>query len=291
MGSETVNRGGPHKWLRALGACALLAPGQSAGAQWIESPGEGWADLSMSRHDTRERFDFEGARKPFFAGGHSVTTSFHLTAVLGLFDGLDAWVELPVHRLEFTDDGGAVQRTALGDPRVFLRVSPSTFRESDVPVSLRGGVKLAGGEFPVNPEIIPLGEGQRDWELIVEVGHSMRPRSMYVSGWLGYRWREANNDIDIDFGDEVFFLAAFGGSFGRLGYKLAVDGIAGLTPELQGVRVENARRGLYRLLPSLFWRTGYGHAQVGTRLPFFGKNLPAGPSLTVGYLMAWPLGR
>ena len=154
----------------------------------------------------------------------------------------------------------------------------------------------------MNPEIIPLGEGQRDWELIVEVGHSMRPRSMYVSGWLGYRWREANNDIDIDFGDEVFFLAAFGGSFGRLGYKLAVDGIAGLTPELQGVRVENARRGLYRLLPSLFWRTGYGHAQVGTRLPFFRQEparrtvidgrVPHGVAVgTLAWCAAFPFGR
>ena len=290
MRGETVTRAARHNWLGALGACMLLALGAPAGAQWVELPGEGWAELAVSRQDTRERFDFDGARKPFFAEGHAITTSFHLTAVVGLFSGLDASVEIPFHRLDFTDEGGDLGRSALGDPRVFLRVSPPLFRDSDLQVALRGGVKLAGGDFPVSPEIIPLGEGQRDWEVIVEVGRSLGPGSMHVSGWLGYRWREANEERELDFGDEILFLAAVGGSFGRLEYKLGVDGIGGLTPELQGIRVESARRRLVRLLPSLFWRTGLGLVQVGTRLPFAGKNLPAGASFTLGYRMAWPSG-
>ena len=69
---------------------------------------------------------------------------------------------------------GGVHRSekGIGDANVWLRVAPVKYLGIDFPCALRGGVKLPIGSAPIDAEIIPLSEGQTDWEMLEEVGHS-----------------------------------------------------------------------------------------------------------------------
>ncbi|TVR56609.1 MAG: hypothetical protein EA421_02950 [Gemmatimonadales bacterium] len=254
-----------------------------AGAQWTEPPREGWASLSVYHQDTREVFGVEGDRTIFPGRGRSVVTAAYLTLASGLADGVDAWIQLPAQRLRFDDVTGDETRSGIGDIRVYLRARPLEMAGSPIPVALRVGVKLPVGDFDVGSGLIPLGDGQRDWEVIVEGGHSFHPHPLYAMGWVGYRWREALEPGRTEFGNERFFHAALGGEAGRLGFRLAADGWFGGTPLLNALRARGAEREILRLAPSLLVGWGPGQVEVGARRPFRGRNLPAGTDLVLGY--------
>lgn len=264
-----------------------LASAPPAAAQWVNAPGEGWVEVSVIHHDTDEEYRSTGEVEPFFADGHMIATSAYVNATLGILPGLDAWVQAPVHRFQFDDAGGERTKTGLGDVRGWLRIGPGALGVSNplpVAVALRGGVKLPGSDFPVDAEVIPLTEGQRDWEVMLEVGRSLHPLPLYVKGWMGRRWRERNAAILWDPGDETFAFLAAGGEAGRISWELAAEGLWGDPPVKEGIRLESEQRKMIQLLPKVGVGTGLGSAsfQVGARVPLDGRNLPAGPSLRVG---------
>lgn len=276
--------------MRALLVTLLLSTSAVPSyGQWTEAPGTGWFQANLYHHDTRRVFDAEGNAERIFADGHAVTTSLYLSAAVGVVRGVDVWAQLPLHRLVFDDAAGRRLRTGLGDPRVYLRAGPSLFGwHGPVPIALRAGVKLPGGDFPVDAEVVPLGEGQRDWELLLEAGHAFGKRPLYVMGWLGYRWREANRTAARAPGDERFAFAATGGRLmGNFAWKLAMEGWLGRTPRFQGVAVPSARRAMLHVTPHLGWRLGPGVLETGTRLPLAGRNVPAGPAFSIGYFFTW----
>lgn len=268
---------------------ALGASPAGSCAQWVEPPGEGWVQVALYHHDTHTVFGSEGNTERIFASGHSVATSLYTTAAVGLVPGLDTWVQVPVHRLVFEDAAGRHERTGLGDPRMYLRLGPEVVRRSSpLAVAVRAGVKWPGGDFPVDAEVIPLGEGQRDWEVMIEGGHAFRHRPLYVKGWVGHRWRETNEETARDPGDEWFaYVAAGGRFFERLTWKLAVEGWTSRTPKIQGISVPSAQREMLQVLPRIGWPFGGGRAEVGARIPLAGRNLPAGPALVLGYFVDW----
>lgn len=57
------------------------------------------------------------------------------------------------------------------------------------------GPRNPGAARDVPLHASPLTEGQRDWELIVEAGHSFHPAPVYAQAWAGHRWRKENTDI------------------------------------------------------------------------------------------------
>lgn len=279
---------------RSTLSCALLIASvwltaQSSVAQWIEKPGTGWIQAAMYRHETSSVFDENGARNEIFNDGHAETTSLFVTAAGGLFQGVDTWVQLPFHHLIFEDNLDRRVRTGVGDPRVYLRVGPEVFGLRAIPVAVRGGLKFVGGDFPVDAEIIPLGEGQRDWELMVEAGYSLHPVPVYMMGWIGYRWRETNEEADWKPGDEAFAYLAAGGTFMRLQWKLALEGWRGTSPVIQGFSIPSARRKMLQIFPTLGWPIGPGAIELGVRFPLAGRNLPTGPALFFGYFTRWSL--
>lgn len=269
-----------------LGLLVVPATGE---AQWVEEPGDGWTALAVYHQDTREFFDLSGDRRDLFAEGHAVTTSTFLTTALGLVRGVDAWLQLSFNRLSFDDLAGDRTSTGFGDTRVWLRVAPLTYVGSDFPLAVRGGVKLPVGDFDVDAEVIPLGDGQRDWEIMAEIGHSFHPSSVYVMGWAGYRWREENTTSQKDFGDEVFYFAKVGGRVGRLGWELAVDGWDGSSGVIEGISVPSAERDLVQLQPGLLYPVGPGEIGVGARFTLSGRNLPAGTAFLLSYFTSWSL--
>lgn len=267
----------------------LLAPLPSFG-QWVEDPGEGWVQLTVFHHDTRDEFTPDGEVEPFFADGHMITTSAFLTGALGLVPGVDAWAQLPLHHLQFDDAAGDRTKTGIGDVRLWLRAGPELLGlgapglggGAPLPVALRAGVKLPGSEFPVDAEVIPVTEGQRDWELLAEIGHSFHPLPLYAKAWAGYRWRERNEQLLWDPGDERFAFAAVGGRIEGLTWEMAGEGIWGDAPVKEGITLASSERRIVQLLPTVGIPTGPVTLELGARIPLEGRNLPAGPALRAG---------
>ena len=272
-----------------LAPVLLVALPATLVAQWPQPPGEAWSEAVVWHHDTRDVYDTDGDAVPIFADGHSVTTSIYVNTAIGILHGLDAWVQAPFHFFSFDDAAGDRSRNGLGDLRFWLRVSPRLLG-SDVPVALRGGVKVPGADFPIDPEVIPLSEGQVDWELILELGHSFWPKPFYAMGWVGYRWRTTNVEAARKPGDEIFAFLAAGGDIGSLfAWKLAGEGLWGRTPIIEGVAVSTAKRRIIQLLPVFGVNLGPGVVQLGGRIPLSGRNLPAGPALMAGYFFRWSI--
>jgi len=279
----------------------LAAPPTSA--QWVETPGTGWVQVQVSHQQTEDGFNEEGDVVPLVQTpgdeGQSIITTVRLTGALGLVRGVDAWVDLPFHRQEFntsnpvTDD---LLDTGFGDPRVYLRVGPSLLGVGALPVAvaLRGGAKFTSGNFSVDSETISLSEGQRDWEVLLEVGKSLDPWPVYLQGWGGYRWRERNEEIGRDPGNEGLFYLAAGGSTGRFQWKLAVDGLFGRESSVRtgAGRLDVPARELVQVIPTVGWQVGPGTLQAKARFPVHGQStranqLPASPTAVVGYFLSW----
>lgn len=275
-------------WLVAASALVSVSHGQ-----WIEAPGTGWASLRVAHQDTQMRFDENGTVEAYFnEDARSITTTVRFSGALGLWRGLDVWVDVPYHRLAFNDVTRDRLTSGIADPRFFLRVGPSLIGIDDLPVAaaLRGGVKFPVGDFQISAEQISLSQGQRDWELLLEVGKSLHPWPVYIMAWGGYRWRETNADIERKPGDEWLFYGAAGGSIDRFQWKLALDGQFGQPPvrrDFGNLKLDRDRRELVQVIPTLGWRIGPGALEAGVRLPVHGRNLPAGPVFTLGYFFSW----
>jgi hypothetical protein len=270
--------------------------GTPSAAQWTEAPGTGWLQVETLYHGTDTRFDENGTLEPLFnEDSRSLTTSVSFKGALGVVRGVDVWAEVPFHRLQFDDAVRERTSTGIGDPRVFIRLGSSLAELDDalpVAVAVRGGVKFSAGDFPVDAEIIPLTEGQRDWEVLVEIGRSLHPWPVYVQGWAGYRWRETNDAIQRKPGNERFVYAAAGGSIDRFTWQIGVDGLFGTPPERQlssglVLPLPNDVRELVQVLPTVGYAVGPGAVEFGARIPVHGQNLPAGPSFTLGYFLTW----
>lgn len=276
---------------------ALLAacPLSPAAGQWIEPPGTGWVDVGVTHQDTRQKFSRSGDVVPFDTeDARSLATTARITGALGLHRGVDLWADVAVRRLAFNDVQADRLTTGLADPRLFLRVGPSLVGLGDLPfaVALRGGLKFPAGDFSVGQggrNDISLSQGQRDWDLLLEVGKSLHPWPAYVMGWVGYRWREVNKSIQEKPGDEQLFYVAAGGSVDRFRWKLAVDGLFGRPPVRTDfdLVLENDRRELVQVIPTVGWKLGPGVIEAGLRVPVHGRKFPAGPVFTLGYFLSW----
>jgi hypothetical protein len=67
-------------------------------------------------------------------------------------------------------------------------------------------VKFPTGDFVNDAEVVPVGEGQYDFDFTLEAGHSFWPRPAYVSALAGYRVRRSNEQSGIHPGNEVLWL-------------------------------------------------------------------------------------
>lgn len=253
------------------------------------APGSGWVQVSGFRQASDAFYNHQGDPQSFFASGRTRTHSVFLTAAVGVVRGVDAWLQAPVHDLRYVDQTGERHRTGVGDIRGALRLSPAAIGWSGVPIALRAGVKVPGTTFPVDATIIPLSEGQRDWELSVESGGAIRASGtvLYALGWVGYRWREENDAGGIDPGDELFTHAAIGGSWGSLDIELGAEALFGRTPRRLGFDLPSGRRRLVQLQPTIGYALGPGTVQFTVVQPLSGRSLPTGTAGSIGYLMTW----
>ena len=253
------------------------------------APGSGWIQGSFLGRSSGTFFDPNGDRRPYLADGHVRTRSLYLTGSIGVFRGVDVWAQVPVHQLSFADETGERERVGIGDPRFSIRFGPELIGADEIGVAVRAGVKLPGTEFPVDRRIIPLSEGQREWEVSIEAGRGFPSFGTYsyVLGWIGYRWRERNDVIQYKPGDELFGHLAIGTRWRSLQVELATELMAGRAAEEFGLRLTTAQRRLVQLQPTIGYSLGPGTFEFTTLIPIAGKNLPTGVGTSLGYRLIW----
>ena len=300
-----MSRGPAGRVLIVAGAllCALSYP-LDAGAQAVCSaphsspmlsqsgairtldPGAGWFQLSVYGQNATESFNPVGERQPFVAGNRFRTRSAFVTGAVGVVPGLELWAQLPVHQLTVEGPAGSSQGNGVGDVRLAARIGSAALG-LEWPVAIRAGIKIPGGDFPVDARLLPLSEGQTDLEVSIETGHAFSGLPIYLVGWLGHRWRSENATADREPGDEWFAHAAVGGGVGAFSFELGTDVLHGGTPAAQGFTLDNESRRLILLVPTVGYEVGPGRLELTLQSPLSGKNLPAATGLSLGYRALW----
>ncbi len=260
---------------------------QSGSLQTLPQLG-GWIQASVFGSRSTEFFGADGNRQSFLGDSEFLTRSMFLSGAVGVVDGVELWTQIPLHHLRVESAGGDSESFGLGDIRIAARVGSELFGW-DVPLALRVGTKVPGSDFPVDATVLPLTEGQRDWELSVESAYRSRLRALYIMGWAGYRWREANERAARDPGDELFGHLAVGGSLGNLSLELAADALWGKAPVAQGFILEGNGRRLIQIQPTVGWGVGPGRLEATAQIPVWGKHLPVGNGISLGYRLTWGL--
>jgi hypothetical protein len=257
-----------------------------SGAIHTLAPGAGWLQLSVYGQNATESFNPVGERQPFVAGNRFRTRSAFVTGAVGVRRGVEFWAQIPVHRLSVEGPAGASRGNGVGDIRLAARIGPQSLG-IDAPIALRAGVKIPGGDFPVDARLLPLTEGQTDFEVSLESGHALSELPLYVVGWLGYRWRGENAAAAREPGDEWFAHAAVGGGMGAFNWEVGAEVLRGGPPTAQGFTLDNEGRRLILLVPTLGYDVGPGRLEFTLQSPLSGKNLPAATGLSLGYRALW----
>ena len=250
-------------------------------------PGNGWVLATLHRVRSDELYSSDGTALRFFGDGEATTTSAFLTGAIGLTWGVELWAQVPIHALNFDDVTGTRERTGLGDPRVSLRIGSELLTDDIWPVSLRVGIKLPGSEFPIDAAVLPLTEGQTDYEVALESGWSFGDLPLYALGWVGYRWRTEDAATETKPGNERYAHLALGGLLGSVRLEVALDALDGAAPARSGLLIPSSARRLLQLTPTIGWSLGAGSLELGAQIPLSGRNLPTGSGVTIGYLLPW----
>ncbi len=248
--------------------------------------GAGWAQVSLYAQRATEFFNPLGNRQDFLADSRFDTRSAFITASVGVVEGVELWAQVPLHRLSVNATSGTTTTNGVGDIRMAARVGPGVVG-LDLPVALRFGAKIPGSSFPVDATVLPLTEGQFDMEASIEGGRTLGEGQTYLMGWVGYRWRGENTKASRRPGNERFGHLAVGGDVGDVSWGLGADLLWGAPPRAQGVTLSDEGRRLLQLLPTVGYAVGPGRVEFTTQLPVWGRNLPAGVGLSVGYRSAW----
>ena len=247
-----------------------------------------WLQLSAYGQRATRFFDPNGNRQPFLAGSEFDTRSLFLTGAIGVRSGFELWAQVPVHDLDVESAGGDSRASGFGDVRIATRLG-SELVGLDLPISLRLGAKIPGSDFPVDATVLPLTEGQIDWEVSLESGLRLRDSSTFIVGWIGYRWREENEEAAREPGDELFASVAIGGTQNRFTWQVTGDALWGGVPLAQGFRLPGDKRRFVQILPTVGMSLGPGQLEATAQFPVWGQNLPAGIGVSMGYRLNWGL--
>ena len=271
-----------------LASLALfLALPSHATAQWPVGQGNYWGKVSAFYHEATEEYRSNGSKEVFLnnnAVGQS--SALFVEGLVGITNRLDLWLQVPWFDLRFDDDVEKRHSRGFGDVRASARLNLLQLRGGSIPVSVRVTAKAPIEELTIDAEIIPVGEGQWDYEAWLESGISLWPLPAYSVLWLGYRWRTINEDTTRRPGNEFTFLAEFGGTsiLGGLGGKLVADGIFGEPGEIQRLQLGDPdRRQILYLAPTLIYSFSDSTIlETAIRIPVLGKNFPAGSPMQIG---------
>lgn len=269
--------------LAALLATLGLWPCVAFAGAWVLPPREAWAQVGLFRQDTTERYFLDGRRIPYFFEGRNRTTGLFFDLRYGLPGRLEVVAQLPVYRLQFDDLADRRRSTGLGDLRLGARWN--ALRHGSTVASLGATVKIPTGEFVNDAEVVPVGEGQHDFDLTVELGHSFWPRPAYVSVLGGYRLRAPNSRSGISPGDELLWSVEAGHRLvSRLSLRGVARGLHGRPSRAFGLEIPSLERRAVYVQPGLVWELAPERGlELSAPIAVKGRNWPAGPALGASF--------
>lgn len=258
------------------------------GHLWLEQSVSLWTASSKFASELDTQLDFadrgrvsRGDRIPFDpqTGGRLRVFAFTSQAWLGVLDGLDLGVTLPVLFNDFDTDGVDTvnSRAGLGDLRVSIK---GGLRFGRWALALSSAVKLPTGDFDPSVFSAPLTEGQLDVAFAADAGLSLGAFG-YANAQLGYRLRFENGDNQRRPGDELF-LSLEGGMHLPWGLmpKLKLDGLLGRHGEdasVPGRSFELPLRRLLSIWAGILWSaTRALTVEVDVRVLLAGEDYPTG---------------
>ena len=283
--------------------CAYcLTPQDLLAGAWTLSKGHLWSKVTFMAQSTNEEYVSVGGqgREPdlsflYKAGDRAryrENGSYSSRAVFfdlfyGLTDRFDLGLQVPFFRQEFVTDalrigfGGPRVASGFSDIRAFLK-----FRLFQTPAvgTFKFGFKAPTGDFVNEEGIIPVGEGQWDFDFIFQLGRSFWPLPAYADLDVGYRARMKNDKIDRDPGDEWFFLAEVGYTpLERMLVALKVEGIWGKPARVFGLKLPRDVKRITNVSPTLFVGP-FQHVslEAALRISVNGRSFPAGQMWVVG---------
>ena len=281
---------------------AGLVPRDLPAGAWTLPRGQFWSKLTLMSQATDEEYVSVGGqgrppdpdilygpgdRARYRFNGEYSSRAVFLDIFYGLTDRFDVGVQVPFYRQEFVDDalltGFGEPRTATGfsDIRGFLK-----FRVFQGPAvgALKIGFKAPTGDFVNQDGLIPVGEGQWDFDFIFQLGRSFWPLPAYANIDVGYRLRLKNDQIDRDPGDEWFFLGEVGYTPHRLLLLAAkLEGIRGRSAVVLGFRNASDVKSITYLSPTVSVGPFRNvRLEAALRISLSGRNFPAGRMLALG---------
>ncbi|HCR19644.1 MAG TPA: hypothetical protein DIU35_19380 [Candidatus Latescibacteria bacterium] len=273
----------------------------SAGA-WTLPKGHFWTKATFMYLSTNEEYvAVGGAGRPpdpsityrsgdraryRFDGSYSSRAIF-LDVFYGVTDRIDLGIQVPFFRQQFQDaallTGFGEPRCATGfsDIRAFMKLGLLT---GPTVGSIKLGFKAPTGSFRNEDGLIPVGEGQWDFDFIAQLGRSLWPVRVYANVDLGFRLRMKNKKIDRDPGNEWFFMAELGYSPSKLlMMALEVEGVRGEAATTFGIKtVQDVKRVTY-IAPTLsVGPFNNVNLEAALRISVNGRSFPAGKMLVVG---------
>lgn len=284
---------------RCLVLLAVCVGDLSAGA-WTLPRGAAWTKLSYFSQRTDEWYSAHrqwvagtivdaGVRTRYnFEGSYSSHAAF-FEAVYGVSERLDVGLQVPYFSQRYADQtrGQPLSATGVSDVRASVKLR---LVEHPLVLSVQSAVKVPTGEYRNVDGLIPVGEGQWDFDVVLSVGRGFWPRSIYANAEGGYRVRRTNAQIDRDPGDEWFCSAEVGG---RLLPRLRLMGkfellrgspareFGGLINRSQIKRIRYAGAVVYFDMDE---RTAL---EAGARLSLGGRNYPAGTQWIIALARDW----
>jgi hypothetical protein len=264
-----------------------------AGA-WTFERGTLWSKVTFLTQSTNEEYksipesEFDrGDRGPYRLDGEYSSRAVFFDLFYGVTDRFNIGLQIPFFRQSFEDAelragfGGARRSTGFSDIRVFLKhrliIGP-------IISSFKFGFKAPTGDFRNEQGLIPTGEGQWDFDFILQLGRSFWPFRAYANADLGYRARLKNDTIDRDPGDEFFWIGEFGYQpLEKVLATLKCEGIRGKQSVSLGIQnASDVKRITYISQSVSFGPFNGTQIETSLRISINGQNFPAGPVLTVG---------
>ena len=269
---------------RLLAACGLIASlcSHAEAGAWTLPKGRNWIKAGFMFQDTTERYFLDGERIPYFFDGRNQTRALFFEYARGLTDRWEVKAQLPFFSISFDDIADDRTSNDIGDLRVESRFNALL---DPLVLTFGGEIKFPTGEFVNDAEIVPVGEGQYDFDVFTEVGRSLWPVQGYVTGKIGYRWRTANAETGIDFGNEVIWQAEVGyRPWSRLDTKLLFRGLHGAEATSFGLPIQTLKREAVYVEPGVSWAIAPNQRiELTVPVSIRGRNWPAGPVLNVNF--------
>jgi len=168
----------------------LLAPVAVDAGAWTTPGGTLWTKVSWFRRSTDEWYaDVDqpillpdntlgarpaGSRQPYRFNGQYESVALVLEGYYGITDAIDVGFQVPWFDQSFDDDTriDSPSEPGFSDAHVYARWN---FLTRPFLLTLKGGVKIPSGEFKNEDGLIPVGEGQADYDFVLQAGRSLWP--------------------------------------------------------------------------------------------------------------------